>query len=233
MSVCVMKRKHEDDGTSYNIQDVMGQTNSNVTLQCKEENSITTLPSQKEMTVSEKTNSLHDGMLLRLTYWLNNTLTKAINAGLYSYSQSKLYEPCVTFTNTNKRFFRITQNEWNCMLTYINEVTLSLENKEKKTIFVPNEDTIAIAVTIKPLFGKMYVTLFMFLDEKLSSPFVLNEDEWNMMVKCIPTVDLHLRKLTHNASIINDYVHSKHTSPEHASDIQAYDTLLSEIKAFC
>lgn len=237
-SVSDMKRKHEDDGdggSSTKTQNVMGQSHSNTAVKTTEENATSSLPTANVMIaeqITDKSTSLHEGMFLRLTYWLNNTLTKAINAGLYRFSPTKSYEPCVIFTNTNKKIFPITHREWDSMSSYINEVTVCMEKKEKKTIFVPQEDAIAHAYTIRPLFGKMYVTLFTFDNDKLTSPFVLKEDEWNMVVKCMPTVQSHLRKLVHNASVINEYVQSEQTTPESASDIQAYDRLVGEIHAF-
>lgn len=52
------------------------------------------------------------------------------------------------------------------MISYINDVTVYLDNKERNTIFVPDDNTIVVAFTVKLLFGKMYVLLVRFDGEE-------------------------------------------------------------------
>lgn len=234
-----MKRKREDGGGSNTkLPTTVTETNSNDSSETKlqkmgNDTTSTSLPVSKTTTVyTDKSNSLHDGMFLRLTYWLNSSLTKAINAGLYSVHNPKLYEPCVVLTNTNKKVFCVPHSEWNAILLYVNEVSAYIEKKEKKTIFIPQEECIVAACTIRPLFGKVYVTFFTFDNDIMSSPFVLTGQEWDMMIMCLPNINSHLNKLTHDTSVINEYVQREQTTLENASDIQASDRLVDELKAF-
>lgn len=183
--------------------------------------------------------NLQSGMFLRISYWLNVTLTKSVNAGLYAFDRVVEYEPCVMLANTDRKVFAVTHEEWNRMMTYINDVTVCLVKKERKTIFVPGDDDIFIAFTIRMMFGKMYVQLYRFNgEEKTSPPFVLTVEEWNVMVNHIPNVNGHLSRLVIDKVTINERIRNKlmSTMTERVEgevvDSQGYDRLAEEVTAF-
>lgn len=171
-------------------------------------------------------------MFLRLTYWLNSTLTKSINVGMQALSKPYDFEPCVILANTERKVLRITRDEWNNMMLIMNDVSIDVDKKEKKTIFVPHEgDRTAIAITVRTMFGKLRVTLFKFGPE--SSPFCLTEKEWYVLVKHVPIISAHLNQLENEKASVNERIRGLLTSfTEQAEPAHAHNRLADEVAAF-
>lgn len=179
-------------------------------------------------------------MLLRLTYWLNRTLNKSVNAGMYGFRHATAFEPCVILASTARKIIVITHDEWKSMLPYFNNVTTCLKNKERKTVFVPGEDCIAFGFAVRLTFGKPCVTLYRLDDDagEQYSPFSMSESEWNTMVSHVPNINGYLNQLESTSASNNKYVHDSLTSPDRpnataaAADNNFYDRLAGEVYAF-
>lgn len=171
-------------------------------------------------------------MFLRLTYWLNSTLTKSINVGMQALSKPDDFEPCVILANTERKVLRITRDEWNNMMFIMNDVSIDVDKKEKKTIFVPHEgDRNTIAITVRIMFGKLRVTLFKFEPE--SSPFCLTENEWYVLVNHTPIISAHLNQLENEKASVKERIRDRITSfTTQAEPAHAHDRLADEVAAF-
>lgn len=224
MSVSNMKRKREDSGDDSIESKIQKPYNEPVPTGMTNDQTIV------------KSIGLHDGMFLRLSYWLNKALTKSVNVGLINtLIHGNVYEPCVSLTNTGRKVLCVSHDEWNSMMAYADVVSYSVENKTKNTIPVLGEDCVIASYTVKPLFGKMYITLYRYDKDEMSSPFVLSEHEWKTMVKCIPNINAHLRQLVSEKDVNNMYIHQELTSSstlERTDETQACYRLIEELKSF-
>ena len=173
-------------------------------------------------------------MFLRMTYWLNSTLTKSVNAGLYAWDHSDVYEPFVMLAGTNLdgKVFGLSHNQWSKLTSRMNDVSSCLINKQKKTLFVDAD----LAVSVKQMFGKQYVTLFGLTENvgKLLS-IILTEQEWNVLVNQAVNISGYLGQLAGDKASTNQYICDKLKRTEVSDgddDIAPYNRLAEEIKAY-
>lgn len=172
-------------------------------------------------------------MFLRMTYWLNGSLTKSINTGLYAWTRSDSYEPYVMLAGTNSdgKVFGISSNQWSTLTSRMNDVTSWLINKQKKTLFIDAD----LAVTVRQLFGKQYVTLFGFTEkEGKPTSFILTEQEWNVMVNQAVNISGYLGQLADDNASTNRYICDRLTQSAAADEERPapYNRLVEEINAY-
>ena len=144
---------------------------------------------------------------------------------MYGFRHDKAIEPCVLLASTDQKLLVITHDEWKCMLPFFNDVTMCLNNKQMKTIFVPGEDTIAFGFTIRLNFGKLCVTVFRLddINEEQYSPFGMTKSEWNALIIHVPTINRYLERLESRSESYNKYVRGSLTSNLSTNDIANHD----------
>lgn len=173
-------------------------------------------------------------MFLRITYWLNSALTKSINAGLCALAHPDVYEPYVMLASANSdgKVFGISHKQWIVLMSRMNDVTSCFINKQKKTVFIDFD----LALAVKQMFGKQFVTLFGFTDEDRMSPFLLTEQEWKVMVNQAINISGYLsqldgEKVTMNQHICDKRTHKSAEDEKEEKDTAPYDRLAEEVKA--
>lgn len=149
--------------------------------------------------------NLQINVFLRMTYWLNASLTKTINVGMFPCPA--YFIPSVAIVDSTTAFFYITYEQWNRLTQYINNVTVHLDKCEETTVYVTGEDTVDVVIAVKQISGNLSVELTEFDTDTVVT---LTKDEWIMMVNhLVPRVTKHLNHLVAEETNISSYIHRR------------------------